>query len=140
MVDVGGVVAAVVPYLAALAGAYGGAVVERVSQEGTDAAADATVGLGRRLLRRLLSAGKPQREAIEAAVIDLGEHPDDEDFQYALRAQLKKALAADTGLRCELVELLNTAGVSVTAVGDRSVAAHTISGIVATGDDPTIQR
>ncbi|WP_239677354.1 hypothetical protein [Natronosporangium hydrolyticum] len=139
--DVGVLVGAVVPYLCALAGRYGSAVLERAVQEGTEAGADATFGLGRRLLRRLLSPEVPARDAIEEAVADLGAHPDDEDFQRAVRAQLKKALANDEQLRSDLAELLGGAGgVSVAAVGERSVAAQTISGVVVTGDDAKIKR
>jgi hypothetical protein len=36
--------------------------------------------------------------------------------------------------------MLDRAGVSVTAAGERSVAAQVISGIVVTGDDTTITR
>lgn len=140
MVDVGGVVSGVMPYLAAAAAAYGRMVVERVAKESADAATDATVGLGRRLLRRLLGPGTAGQEAIAAAVTDLGEHPDDEDFQHAVRAQLKKALAADAQLRSDLVGMLQAAGVSVAAVGERSVAVYTNTGVIATGDDVSIQR
>jgi len=140
MVDIGAVVAAVTTSLVALAGRYGRAVIDRVSDEGADAAAEATVGLGRRLLRRLLAKDVPNREGIEASVVDLGEHPDDEDFQAAVRAQVKKALAADAGLLSELAGMVKDAGGAAIALGERSVAAQTLSGIVVTGDNTTIQR
>jgi hypothetical protein len=104
-VDIGAVVAAVVPYLSALAGAYGHAVIEKVSDESADAAADATVGIGRRILRRLLAIPHAG-QAIGAAVTDLAEHPDDEDFTAGVRAQVKKAIAADPALLAEIAQLL----------------------------------
>ena len=92
------------------------------------------------LLRRLLAKDVPNREGIEASVVDLGEHPDDEDFQAAVRAQVKKALAADAGLLSELAGMVKDAGGAAIALGERSVAAQTLSGIVVTGDNTTIQR
>jgi hypothetical protein len=109
-VDVGGVVAAVVPYLSALAGAYGSAVVARVTQDGPDAAADATVNLGRRLLRRLVTAPH-SGQAIGAAVSELGEHPDDEDLAAVVRVRLKTAMADDPALMAEVAQILAEAGV-----------------------------
>lgn len=137
--DVSVLVAAVFPYLSAAVAVYGRSVVERVEDQAEEAAADATVGLGRRILRRLLGRAE-SREAIEGAVSDLADSPGDEDFQAAVRAQLKKALAADPALAAELAGELERAGVTVTAAGERSIAGHTISGIAVTGDDAHIQR
>jgi hypothetical protein len=123
-VDVGGVVAAVVPYLGALAGAYGSAVVARVTEDGPEAAADATVSLGRRLLRRLLTAPH-SGQAIGAAVTELGEHPDDEDFAAVMRVQLKKAMADDPTLMAEIAQILTEAGPG----GNSSVAVSSSQGV-----------
>jgi hypothetical protein len=138
MDDIAGLVAAVGPYLGAAIGAYGHAVFDQVSDEAGDVAAEATVGLGRRLLRRLLAS--KSGPAITAAVNDVVDAPADDDFQAALRGQVKKALAADADLAADVARLLPAGGVSVVAVGERSIAAHTISGVASTGDSATIQR
>ena len=124
-----------VPYIAGAASAYGAAVLDKVRDEAADATADATVSLGRRLLRRLLGRGE-SRPAIEATVSDLATDPDDEDYRAALRVQIRKALTADPALADEVRGTLTQAGVTITitASGTRSVAAHTITGNVTTGD------
>jgi hypothetical protein len=114
-------------------------LLDRVRDQAVDAGADATVSLGRRLLTRILRRTEPT-PAIEAALTDLTNEPDDEDFSSALRAQIKKALRADDQLRADLSAMLAAEQTRIVASGERSVAAHTISGIVATGDNPTIQR
>ena len=101
----------VLPYVSAVAGAYGGAVLDRVRDQVSDAGADATVSLGRRLLLRLLGRSE-SAAAIEGAVVDLAEYPSDEDFQAAVRAQIKKALRDDAQLRTDLAALLADAQAS----------------------------
>jgi hypothetical protein len=129
----------VVPYLVATAGYYGSAVLQHLEESTADSAVDATVSLGRRLLGRLI--GRPHSQpAIEAAVTDLAADPADADFAAALRVLIRKALAADPELATDLTGLLDTAGVSIVASGDRAVAAQDISGNVTTGDSSPIQR
>ncbi len=123
--------AAVVPYVAAAVGVYGARVLERVSDAAVDATADATVGVGRRLLHRIVGRDAPAGP-VSAAVQDLAEDPADEDRVAALRLQLRKALASDPQLAAEVAALLPEP--TVTAVGPRSVAAPGNSGIVQTGD------
>src|SRR5690349_8692742 len=111
----------VVPYVAAVAGAYGSAVLERVRDAAADATAEATVGAGRRLLRRIL--GREESAAVVgAAVQDLAANPNDEDRIAALRLQLRKVFAADPELRAELQTMLPAE--AVTATGPRSVAVQ----------------
>jgi hypothetical protein len=130
---------AAVKFVIAVARQYGSAVLDHVEDEATDAAADATVSLGRRLLRRLL--GRPEsRAAIQTAVTDVAERPDEEDYAAALRVQIRKALEADPQLASDVSGMLTGAGVSIVASGDRAVAAQDISGIVVTGDNSSIQR
>jgi len=130
------VAATVAQLVAGLVAAYGAAVVSRVQ----DAAADATLGLGGRLLRRLLRQPE-QAPAIEAAVQVVAEDPADEDRVAALRLQIRKALTADPQLAAELREMLQQQpGVSVTAVGERSVAVGHNSGIIQTGDNASARQ
>jgi hypothetical protein len=127
--------ATAVPYVAAAVGAYGSSVLERLQ----DAAADATVGLGGRILTRLLGNQQLQ-PAIEGAVVELAEDTADEDRIAALRLQIRKALAADPQLAADIAEELRVAGPSVVASGDRAVAAQYLNGIVVTGDGANITR
>ncbi|MER7705882.1 hypothetical protein ABTX81_23680 [Kitasatospora sp. NPDC097605] len=121
------------PYLTAAVGAYGGAVLVRAE----DAAADATANLGRRILQAVFRrGGAAEQAALEGAVQDAAEDPEDADAAAALRQQLKRALREDAELREELAALLpaRAAGsVIITASGERSIAAHTITTAI-TGD------
>ncbi|MFG2818636.1 hypothetical protein ACGFX4_04315 [Kitasatospora sp. NPDC048365] len=116
------------PYLTAAASAYGGAVLARAE----DAAVDATANVGRRILQAVWHRrAEPEQAALEAAVLDVAEDAEDADAAAVLRQQLKRALREDAGLRAEIAALLPPApaagGVTVTAVGTRSIAAHTIT-------------
>lgn len=124
------------PYVTAAIGAYGAAVLSTAR----DQAADATVGLGRRLLQRIFGQRTP--EQAPSAVAELAQSPDDLDLQAALRVAVRHALAADPELVADLRQLLDGsgAGVTVTASGERSVAAQVISGVVVTGDNGTVVR
>ncbi|MFE3603521.1 hypothetical protein ACFXP3_34050 [Streptomyces sp. NPDC059096] len=128
------VAAEVTPYITAAVGAYGTAVLTR----STDTAADATVSLGRRIAQRLWGR-EESRAAIEGAVADLAELPDDEDFQAVLRAHIKRALRDDPELTAEIARML-PAGDTFTASGEGAVAVRNNSGIISTGGDATIQR
>ncbi|MFE1285980.1 hypothetical protein [Streptomyces sp. NPDC058751] len=129
------------PYLSAAVSAYGVAVLSRAEGAAVDAAAEATAGLGRRILqlvwRRRDEAGQA---ALEAAVQEAAEEPDDADAAGALRQQIKRALREDAGLVDELARLLPARSevVHVTASGERSVAAQSI-GVAVTGDNATIK-
>jgi hypothetical protein len=125
------------PYVTAAIGAYGAAVLSTAR----DQAADATVGLGRRFLQRIFGRRLP--EETPSAVTELAASPDDLDLQAALRVAIRHALAADPELVADLRQQLDGAGaggVTVTASGERSVAAQTISGVVVTGDNGTVVR
>ena len=128
-------VALLMSYVTAAIGAYGGAVLEKAQ----DDAAEATVGLGRRVLQRIFGT-RAAGEQVPEPVADVAADPQDEDAVAALRLAIRKALAADQGLRAEVESMLASAGVSVTAAGERSIAAQTISGVAATGDNTTINR
>ena len=123
------------PYVTAAVAAYGGAVLAKAN----DQAADATVGLGRQILQRIFS--KRAAGEVPKPVVDLAADPGDPDLQAALRVAIRKALAEDEGLAAELRSMLaGAAAVRVTASGERSIAAHTITGVASTGDDATITR
>lgn len=135
VVDVGALVSAVWPYLSAVVRGYGSALVQRVADESADASAEAAVSLGRRLWRRLFQSGGAP--GVQAAVAEAAEHPGDEDYLTGVKLQVKKALTADEGLAADLADLLRAGGVTIVAAGERSVATHTNSGIISTGDHTT---
>jgi hypothetical protein len=98
-----------------------------------DEAADATVGLGRRLLLRVFGF-RGDGEPLPGPLADLAADPGDGDALAAVRLSIRKALAADPVLEAEVRAMFSGAGVSVTASGKRSVGAQVISGTVITGD------
>ncbi|WP_433205906.1 hypothetical protein ACQP00_38615 [Dactylosporangium sp. CS-047395] len=119
VVDAGLIASQVVPYLSAAAGAYGAAVVQRVSDETADATADAAVGLGRRLLRRLF--GSSRGEQVRAAVVDLATNPADEGLADVMRAQVRAALTTDPKLLAEVARLVARPAPNVTVTGSQGV-------------------
>ncbi|MFF0853271.1 hypothetical protein ACFYVM_19795 [Streptomyces sp. NPDC003280] len=124
------------PYLTAAVGAYGAAVLTRAQ----DAAADATVGLGQRILQSLWRRGDEAGRAELERVVD--EAVDEQDDVYSaavLSRLLRRALRDDPGLQEELSALLPApaAGtVTITASGERSIAAQHIRTAI-TGDGQT---
>ncbi|MFE2418229.1 hypothetical protein [Streptomyces hokutonensis] len=120
----------------AAVGAYGVAVLTRAQ----DAAAEATVDLGQRILqlvwRRRDEAGQTELERV------VGEAADEQNDAYTtavLGRLLRRALQDDPGLGEELWALLPapaTGTVTITASGERSIAAQYI-GTAATGDGHT---
>src|SRR5580693_3816369 len=85
--DVASLAAEMTPYVSAAVGAYGGAVLARVR----DDAADATVGLGRRLLQKVFGH-QDEQEPLPEPLADLAADPADEDALAACRLQIRKAL------------------------------------------------
>lgn len=97
----------VVPYAAAAAAAYGGAVVQRATDDG----ADATVSWGRRLMARLATSRRgPQ---VSEAVQELADDPADEGSRMLVRAQVLKAVTEDPELAADLRAMLTEAAPAV---------------------------
>ena len=132
--DVAALAAQITPYISAAAAAYGGAVLAKVR----DDAADATVGLGRRLLQRIFGTRK-DTDPLPWPLADLIADPGDEDAVAALRIAVRKILTADEQLRTDVAGMLSSAGVTLIASGNRSIAAQHID-IAVTGDNTTITR
>jgi hypothetical protein len=122
------VVAAVVPYVTAAAGAYGSAVLDKVR----DQAIDATINLGRQLMHRIF--GEPLPAPVEAAVQDLAGDPQDPDRVAPIRRQIRIALEADPALAADVARMVQNAPIHIEALGDRSVAVEENLGIIQTGD------
>lgn len=122
------------PYVTAAASAYGGAVLAKVR----DDAADATAGLGRRLLQRVFGT-RHQGEPLPEPLASLTVNPTDPDAAAAVRRAIRTALEADAGLQADVAAMLAPRGVTVTARGERAIAAQTITGSIAvTGDNADI--
>ena len=106
--DVVSLAAEMTPYMSAAVGAYGGAVLAKVRDE----AADATVGLGRRLLQRVFGShdeGEPLPSPLEALVAD----PGDGDALAAVRLAVRQVLDADPVLAADVRSMLaGAAGVT----------------------------
>jgi len=84
------------------------------------------------------------KPAAQEAVQDAASAPNDEDVQASLRLQLKKLLAEDESLAREVNRLWDDAkkaGVSVIAIGDRSVATggNVSGGTIVTGDSKIVK-
>lgn len=98
------------PYVSAAFAAYGGAVLAKVR----DDAADATVGLGRRLLQRVFGRRNPA-EPLPGALADLAADPDDGMALNAVTYAIRKALEADAAMLAEVRAMLATApGAAIT--------------------------
>ncbi|MFF0225320.1 hypothetical protein [Streptomyces sp. NPDC004629] len=127
------------PAVTAAVGAYGAAVLTRTQ----DAAADATVNLGQRILQAVWRRGNETgRAELERVVDEAADEQDDTYTAAVLGRLLKRALQDDPELRDELTALLPAppAGtVNITASGERSIAAQRI-GTAITGDGHTPPR
>ncbi|MBN0049185.1 hypothetical protein JS756_35000 [Streptomyces actuosus] len=121
------------PAVTAAVGAYGAAVLTRAQ----DAAAEATVGLGQRILQLLWPHGdEADRTEVERVVGEAADEQDDAYSSAVLGRLLRRALQDDLGLREELPAMLPApaAGtLTITAAGERSIAAQHI-GTAITGD------
>ncbi|MGW4898481.1 hypothetical protein ACWEQL_40550 [Kitasatospora sp. NPDC004240] len=111
------------PAVTSAAAAYGGAVLTRVEE----AAADATVGLGQRIINSVWRRRDTQQRAELEACLNDASRPGGEDAMGALRRQIRLALHSDPGLLAELAALLPAGGpqgaTRVEASGAGSVAA-----------------
>jgi hypothetical protein len=103
--DVAAVAAEMTPYISAAVAAYGGAVLAKVR----DDAADATVGLGRRLLQKVFGH-RGEGEPLPGPLADLAADPHDGDALAACRLEIRRALAADPVLAAEVRSMLAGAG------------------------------
>ena len=135
MIEVAALAGQLMSYAIAAIRAFG----ERVLEKAQDDAAEATIGLGRSVLQKIFGTRKTG-EPLPEPLADTVAHPEDEDAMAAMRLAIRKALASDLHLRAEVEQMLSAAGVIVTAAGERSIAAQTITGVAATGDNTTINR
>jgi dienelactone hydrolase len=106
--DVASLAAEMTPYVSAAVAAYGGAVLAKVQND----VANATVGLGRRLLQRVFGSQRAD-EPLPGPLSVLAADPADADALAAVRLAIRQALAADRVLEADVRSMLvGVAGVS----------------------------
>jgi hypothetical protein len=111
--------AEMMPYVSAAVGAYGGAVLARVR----DDAADATVGLGRRLLLRVFgprSSGEPLPEPLAR----LADNPGDLAARERLLGALSQVLSASPVLTDDVRQQIQAGGDAYVAGRDMTIINH----------------
>jgi hypothetical protein len=101
--EIATLVADATPYVTAAMGAYGGAVLAKVQ----DDAADATVGLGRRLLQRVFGH-RAADEPLPAPLAALAANPDDADALGLVRWAMRQALEVDAAMLEEVKSMLTS--------------------------------
>jgi len=102
--EVATLVAEATPYVTAAVGAYGGAVLGKVR----DDAADATVGVGRRLLQRVFGR-REQDEPLPAPLAALAADPGDADALGVVRLAMRQALEGDAAMLEEVKRMIASA-------------------------------
>ena len=106
--EVAVLVAEATPYITAAVGAYGGAVLARVR----DDAADATVGVGRRLLQRVFGH-RPEGDPLPVSLGALVADPDDADALGMVRWAIRQSLEGDAVMLDEVKSMLESVQGSV---------------------------
>jgi hypothetical protein len=101
------------PYMTAALTAYGAAVLANIR----DDAADATVGVGRRLLQRVFGR-RDDSESLPVLLAEVVDVPDDADALGALRLAIRRELEADADMLADFRQIL--------ASGQATVHAPTI--------------
>ena len=130
---------AAAPYLVKLRDVAGEEAVKALSKEAATKIGGKVWESALAVWGKLSGSGTGSKPDVLKAVQDVASAPNDDDTHAALRVQLKKALAEDSALREELLQIFNAAkagGVNVTASGDRSVATggDVIGSTIITGD------
>jgi hypothetical protein len=107
--EVATLVADATPYVTAAVGAYGGAVLAKVR----DDTADATVGVGRRLLQRVFGQ-RTEEEPLPTPLAALAADSSDADALGMVRWTMRQALEADAAMLQEVRSILASAqGISI---------------------------
>lgn len=102
--EVAALVADAAPYVTAAVGAYGGTVLAKVR----DDAADATAGVGRRLLQRVFGH-RAADEPLPAPLAALAADPGDADALGVVRRAMRQVLESDAAMLEEVRSMLASA-------------------------------
>jgi hypothetical protein len=123
------------PYLKQLGSAAGEEAAKEVSKQAAQKLGDGSWNLAKSIWQKLRGAKPETQTAIDSALSDVADDPDDADTHAALRVKLRKALKGDSALVEELAQLLREAG-STNVEGERNVVFgdNASNNVVATGD------
>jgi hypothetical protein len=113
--EVATLAADVTPFMTAALAAYGTAVLSKVR----DDAADATVGVGRRLLQRVFGR-REEGEPLPVLLAEVAGAPGDADALGALRMAIRRELEADAEMLADVRQILASGQAAVHAPVIRS--------------------
>lgn len=128
-------VIAAAPYLRNLSRVAGEEAVKEISKDATKKLGEGSWGLAKSIWQKL-SGTKPETQAaLDSALSDIADDPDDTDTHAALRVKLRKVLKEDPSLAEELARLIREAK-STNIEGDRNVTFgdNASNNVVTTGD------
>jgi hypothetical protein len=123
------------PYLKQLGSAAGEEAAKEVSKQAAKQLGDGSWNVAKSIWHKLRGTKPDSQTAINSALSDVADDPDDPDTHAAFRVKLRKALNEDSALVEELTRLLREAGV-IKVEGERNVVFgdSASKNIVATGD------
>jgi hypothetical protein len=123
------------PYLRQLSSTAGDEAAKEVTKQAGKALGDGSWNLAKTIWQKLRRAKPETKTAIDSAVSDVADDPDDADTHAALRVKLRRALNDDATLVEELTRLLHEAGIT-NVEGDQNVTFgdNANKNTVATGD------
>lgn len=123
------------PYLKQLSSAAGEEATKEISKRAAKKLGEGSWGLAESIWQRFHGAKAEMHTAINSALSDIADNPDDADTHAALRVQLRKALKEDSAMAEAIAQLLREAG-STNIEGERNVTFgdNASDNIVATGD------
>lgn len=123
------------PYLKQLGSVAGEEAAKEVSKQAAKKLGDGSWNLAKSIWQKLHGAKPESQNAIDSALSDVADDPNDADTHAALRVKLRKALKEDSGLVEELSRLLREAG-ATNIEGERNVVFgdNASNNVVATGD------
>lgn len=123
------------PYLKKLGGAAGEEAAKEVSKQAARKLGDGSWGMAKSIWQKLRGTQAETRIAIDSALDDVADDPDDTDTHAALRVTLRKALKDDPALAELLTQLLH-GGESTNIEGERNAVLgnNASNNVVATGD------
>jgi hypothetical protein len=123
------------PYLKQLGSAGSEEATKEISKQAAKKLGDGSWGLAKSIWQRFRGAKTETHTAINSALSDVADDPNDPDAHAALRVQLKKALKEDSVLVEAIAQLLREAG-ATNIEGERNVTFgdNASNNVAATGD------
>jgi hypothetical protein len=123
------------PYLKQLGRAAGEEAAKAVAKQATTKLGEGSWNVAKTVWQKLRGAKPESLTAIDSALSDVIDHPDDADTHAALMVKLRKALNEDSALVAELTQVLRDAG-GTNIEGERNIVFgdNASSNVVASGD------